>query len=187
MAFVIRCGKDAALARKVITTLNRFIAKSRFIVSGSGYSNPGGITTAFRPRLGYEVRILGIRLRVPKGYCGNHAGPCRVTGRRHKTLNYLEGLDWVSWNEMLNDALDSIRFDGDVASSHCIIRKGRRRRLDYLGVDAGEFDRDTDAYGDYCGRKAPPCDYHWGTPGIIGWGVECVEAPYDEPAAVAAA
>jgi hypothetical protein len=128
----------------------------------------------------YLVVISTVRLLTPKGYCGNHAGPCRLTGRKHYSRSFLEGLDWVSFDDMLNDALDSINHDGDVKSSLCLIRKGKCRRMDYFGQDGGEFDYSGDQYEDWCGKQAPPSEYHWGTPGIIGWRKECVEAPHEE-------
>lgn len=181
MAFIIKC-KDREEAAKVATVIGRYLANSRFYLARTGaYGNPGGITINSTSR-GATVSITGIRLKTPKGYCGNHAGPCRLTGRKHNRAAFLEGLDWVSWNDMLNDALDSVKHDGDAGSGTCKIRKGRQRRIDYLGKQGGEFDRDTDAsgYQDRCGTIGVISNYEWGTPGIIGWEANRVESPYEE-------
>lgn len=185
MAFTIRV-KDHAEASKVIEAVLSHLERSRFRLSGSSsFGNAGGIAFEGKGQRLF-VAIRGIRLRIKKGYCGNHAGPCRLTGRKHKRADYLEGLDWVSWNDMLNDALDSIGHDGDVRSTTCILRWGRKRRIEYVsGTYGGEWDRDTEDrfYVDCIGKTPPETIYPYGTPGIIGWGVECVEAPYEEAAA----
>jgi hypothetical protein len=120
-----------------------------------------------------------------KGYCGNHAGPCRNTGKKHRKMNYLEGLDWVFFNDMVNDALDSIQHCGDVESSVCKIRKGICRRMLYYGTPGGKFDRD--GIGCYCccfqehhQKNLLPTAYEPGTPGIIGWHKDAKEMPYDD-------
>src|SRR4051812_42228821 len=121
MAFVIQC-RSIGVAERTLNTLRDYIDRSRFTVR---------VLEVEEKRRSTRVIVRDVRLREKKDYCGNHAGPCPLTGRKHTRLRYLEGLDWVSWNDMLNDALDSLGHDGNVASSHCIIRKDSRRRMDY--------------------------------------------------------
>jgi len=169
----IRC-KSREEANNVCYLILSYIRRSRFTLSSSaGYGRPGGIWTV---RVGkrWFVKIAGIRLREAKDNCGNHAGPCRLTWKKHQKRNFLEGLDWVSFDDMLNDALDSISHDGDVSSTVCIIRKGRLRRVAYYGVDGGEFFKDSDDFEDWCGKQAPRSKYQPGTPGIFGWEAETV-------------
>jgi hypothetical protein len=180
---IIKC-KSWEAAQAAVDVIEKYLRESRFFIDtrASCLGGTGGITIRHNSRRVWIV-LNGIRLRAAKGYCGNHAGPCRVTGKKHQRNRFLEGLDWVSFDDMLNDALDSIHHDGNVESAVCVIRKGRRRRVDYYGRDGGEFDRDTNAFEDYCGRLAPPSEHQRGTPGIIGWREGCVESPYEEAAA----
>lgn len=182
----IRCQTHDQAVR-VIQVLDQYLARSRFNLNGHAwFGGDNGMTIRTKGRRTWVV-INGVRLNIPKGYCGNHCGPCQVRfggAKKHKTLPFLEGLDWVSFDDMVNDALDSIHHDGDVASGVCVVRKGKRRRMDYYGRDGGEFDREGYDYEDFCGRTAPPSEYQEGTPGIIGWGKECTEAPFEEAEAV---
>lgn len=167
MAFIIKC-KSAVEAENVRLTISDFLTRSRFTI--------GSMSTEYSR--GFQVEIRDIRLKVSKGYCGNHAGPCKVQGGKRRKMSCLEGLDWVSWNDMLNDALDSIHHDGSARSSLCIIRKGKKRRTSYSGYDdTGEWFRDASShdYIDNCGKEPIQSDYPEGTPGIIGWSVDCVE------------
>ena len=178
MAFVIKC-RSAKEARTVADVVRQFIARSRFVVPETGIMIQANRGEA-------AVSILGIRLKQTKCYCGNHAGPCRLTGKKHKRARLLEGLDWVSWNDMLNDALDSIGHNGNAASSHCIIRKGRKRRTDYASKDGGgewEKDADEQCYVDCIGQLPSKTKYPNGTPGIIGWESNCSDSPYEEEVA----
>jgi hypothetical protein len=123
-------------------------------------------------RNGFEIST--IRLRQSKDYCGNHPLPCpiRPGGHRpHKHLPYLEGADWVAFNDMLNDVLDRLKVSANVASSHVIIRKGDKRCVEYdsqplrNGID-NEWVRDSGCFECRIGIKSPRSDYPPGTPGI---------------------
>jgi hypothetical protein len=176
MAFTIRVA-DHDEAYKVIQAIQGFINRSRFTLNlqrGQG-GKYGGISVERKGKC-LLVAIRGIRLKAKKDYCGNHAGPCRLTFSQHKRHTFLEGLDWVSWNDMLNDALDSIGHNGDTASTSCIIRKGRCRRMDYFGKDAGEFFKDSNNYENHCNRSPVQSSYQAGTPGIFGWLEEELQA-----------
>jgi len=137
----------------------------------------GSVETVKRPRMGVDIRLFCIRLKSKKHYCGNHPGPCRLTGRRHVSRNYLEGLDWCSFNDMVNDLLDRLGMEADVRSSTCWVRKGGRRRIAY-GMSVGLFghagwqpDGDERDYLDCRLKEAPETEYPVGTPGIFGWQV----------------
>lgn len=156
----VKC-QNLSEAQQVQNVIMVYLDKSRFIAK-----------LTIEPE---RVNFSTIRLKEKKGYCGNHAGVCRLTGNKHKRMNYLEGLDWVSFNDMVNDALDSINHNGNVSSSVCEVRNGTDRRMDYYGVESGEFHKVGDWYENHCGKEAPQSEYHQGTPGIFGWKVGCTE------------
>ena len=117
----------------------------------------------------YKILLDKVRLKLPKPYCGNHCGPCIVGNNKHRKLNYLEGLDWVSFNDMINGLLDESNLSANVFSRICIVRKGFLRRTSYFGIDGGEFFKDdNNAYED--GRvKKINTKYQSGTPGIFDY------------------
>ena len=82
-----------------------------------------------------KLSIHQIRLKASKSYCGNHPYPCPVTPfeRRHRKGKWLEGADWVGFNDLINDVLDDLAVDADVGSSLVTIRKGRKRCVRYEG------------------------------------------------------
>lgn len=179
MAYDIHCT-DMDQANLVVKTLNDYMSRSRFTIGITGsYGNPGGITIEHRTKTRVVVAIRAVRLKQKKDNCGNHCGPCRLTWKPHKKATTLEGLDWVSFNDMVNDALDSINHRGNVASTACIVRKAGKRRMGYFGNPGFDFDKDTDHYSDYCELPSPGAsDHECGTPGIVGWSIECVEPEY---------
>jgi hypothetical protein len=160
-AYHVRC-KNADEAQRVVDALNALINASRFTAK---------LETVTYPRM-VRVYICPIRLRQTKDYRGNHPGPCQVSGRRHKKTAYLEGMDWVAFNDMVNDALDSIHHDG-IAGSVVNIRQGKKRRT-YYGMTTGPHvdwlpQGDCLDYADYCGQQAPRSELPNGTPGIRGY------------------
>lgn len=74
----------------------------------------------------YTLKFRMVRLKVRKPYCGNHPAHCETRGivRKPRKLNFLEGADWVAFNDLLNDVLDSLAISATVKSSACLIRKG---------------------------------------------------------------
>ncbi len=173
MAYTITVRTEPE-ALQVVTTLYSYLERSRFTV--------GGVETVERPRKGVEVRLCSIRLKSKKDYCGNHPGPCRLTGRRHVRRHFLEGLDWCSFNDMVNDLLDGLGVEADVRSSTCRVRKGGKRRISY-GMVVGVFghagwapDGEVTEYLDCRQYEAPETEYPAGTPGIFGWQVWHTEA-----------
>jgi hypothetical protein len=122
-----------------------------------------------------KVLFENIRLTYNKDYCGNHPFPCPVRpggNRPHKRTKCLEGADWVGFNDMINDVLDSLGVVCDAGSSHCKIRKAGERRMNYDGhllsnnIDA-EWDKDTHDYENHIGSAAPVhASFPDGTPGF---------------------
>lgn len=131
------------------------------------------------------IKLTQIRLKESKRYCGSHPYACDIEqGRKSK---FLEGADWVEFNDLLNDVFDLHEVSADISSSVCKIRKGRKRRMDYDGHPERvgnrvfyEWDKDTDEdyYEDWCGKIAPNSTFPEGTPGIYSrtayerWGDE---------------
>lgn len=85
------------------------------------------------------IEIRNVRLIKAKPYCGNHPNACVVTFRekRHNKSKFLEGADWVEFNDFVNDQLDALNASADVFSSPqevrglLWIRRGTKRRLRY--------------------------------------------------------
>lgn len=156
---------NAAVAAKVRNRLEAFLERSRFTVRCIDYKARGGNQTA--------IELREIRLREKKDYCGQHAGPCLLNERRHREYHYLEGLDWVAFNDMVNDLLDQMNLEADVTSSACRVRRGGARRINYgmHDVRVGVWDKngDTDDYLDCRRKKATPTTSASGTPGIEDW------------------
>lgn len=151
------------------------------------------------------VKISVVRLkRRSTHYCGQHPGPCVVQPgirRRGKNGSYfLEGLDWVGFNALVNDALDARSVSADVFSYNreswdkkYFIRRGTTRRVkypfeskgiripmaygphEYTNPIAGWVQGGKDCFEDFCGRECPPPDEHTfpeGTPGIPAYTLE---------------
>lgn len=119
-----------------------------------------------------KITIHDVRLKEKKDYCGNHpfACPVRPFETKHKKLKYLEGADWVGFNDMVNDVLDSLEVAANVQSSLVIIRKGNKRAVRYWGHATNffnnEWNKDTGDFENWIGRKAPRSQFPEGTPGI---------------------
>lgn len=77
------------------------------------------------------INITMVRLRDTKAYCGSHPAMCELPGEKNKRRNFLEGADWVEFNDMINDALDGRMIEADVTTAVCVIRKGKKRRINY--------------------------------------------------------
>jgi hypothetical protein len=163
----------------VVWWLQKKIESSRFTADVS--------VKDFRKRTP-AVKVSCVRLKNKKSYCGAHPGPCQANGgRKRMNARYLEGLDWVGFNALLNDVLDGISADCTVFSynnesltSRYYIRLGTRRRVQYPykcssvgGIRwfthwTQDKDYKTEDFQDYCGKSPPavPCDIAMsGTPG----------------------
>jgi len=167
---------DNASLEMITYRVKETIEKSRF----SAVLETGRVR--YRPGL----KVSYVRVRTKKSYCGAHPGPCQALGipRRIKRATFLEGLDWVGFNAMLNDVLDDMSADCDVFSynresinlGRYYIRKDRRRRMAYPFAFADRFAHWTqtkqdlfDLFEDHCGKPHPPIsdslDGLEGTPG----------------------
>ena len=91
-----------------------------------------------------------------------------------RNAKYLEGLDWVEFNDRINDVLDSLNVNARVYTSVCEIRRGTERRIhygshpipgNYMGLTEWDKVGEDSDYEDYCGRIAPESTYPFGTPG----------------------
>lgn len=111
-----------------------------------------------------------VRLKESKHYCGNHPLPCVINPlvkERHVKSRCLEGADWVAFNDMVNDALDEFSISANAGSSHCIIRKGLARCVEYTAKPQGrgnEWVKDSGCFADCIGKTARAA-YPEGTPG----------------------
>lgn len=118
------------------------------------------------------VTLHNIRLKHKKRYCGSHPNFCEVEGGRMGT--WLEGADWVAFNDLLNDVLDILDVKANVSSTICILRKGKLRRIHYGSHETGlvnqpyEWNRDEDDsnYEYHCLGGAPDSTFPDGTPGM---------------------
>lgn len=155
MAYLIK-PTDKSTLGKILTKLSQKLEKSRF--------------KAKLTEDGKSVKLSKIRLKTSKDYCGNHAGPCQIKGvHRDKKANFLEGSDWVAFNDGINDLLDKLKVEANVTSSICVMRKGLLRRVEYSGVDGGEFDKEGEEYLNNIGGKAIKSYCQSCTPGIQSW------------------
>jgi hypothetical protein len=131
------------------------------------------------------VRIETVRLRIKKDYCGQHPCAC-VAVRKHRKGHWLEGADWIGFNDLLNLVLDELQLDADVwsynrearLSNKYMVRIGRKRRICYGEkaithhwqtfflwdgkIHACDFE-------DCIGKQPPQTEYPYGTPGLAEW------------------
>jgi hypothetical protein len=129
------------------------------------------------------VKVTEVRLRNAKDFCGQHPGPCvALFPRPHRRHKFLEGLDWVGFNQMFNNLMDRKKIDCDFFSynremrggGRYYIRKGTLRRLKYPFETVngifhlwlpGTFEED---FIDCCGKPPPAIPWYVedaGTPG----------------------
>ena len=121
------------------------------------------------------IKIVNVRLRSSKAYCGNHPNACENGGTRaeeqpHRKSKHLEGADWVEFNDLVNDILDRLHLDARFESSQMIMRKGKERRTHYGSVrifNQWQWDKqgDEDDFENFCGKTAPDSTFPEGTPG----------------------
>jgi hypothetical protein len=134
-----------------------------------------------------KITIHQVRLNAAKPYCGNHPYPCPVNPfgfeRPHRKGKWLEGADWVAFNDLVNDVLDDLGVSADVASSVVRLRKGRERCVRYEGYSRGfggayEWVKDSGCFADMIGKPHEISEYPDGTPGYAVWKAE--EIPLKE-------
>ncbi len=146
---------------RVANQLYRVLGKSRF--------------RAMLELLPSGFSISDVRLRASKPYCGNHPNACELGGNeRSPRALYLEGADWVEFDDLLNNFFDRRRLSARISSANCIVRKHELRRTYYgsysLGFGNRIWNRDEcDAhYIDNRGGKHMISGFPDGTPGIYG-------------------
>jgi len=138
--------------------LVRKLKRSRFDVPAYNvhYSNAGD-----RCRHG-RLRIYGIRLKARKPYHG--AGPVPSSqammrrgwgrgGRKIAKMSFLEGADWVEFNDLLNDFCDELGICANIFSKVCSIRRGWFRRIAYESETLGRQHR---------WQRFPPPEHYMG-------------------------
>ena len=125
------------------------------------------------------IKLRNIRLNEKKLYCGNHPNACQNPfGSPPRMGNYLEGADWVDFNDRLNDLFDHYDWSARIRSSVCEIRDGNLRRINYGSHMRGNFwqwdqSGSESDFADYVGKTAPPSTYPFGTPGEYLRGMWC--------------
>lgn len=164
---------------------NRYLPKSRFTLR-IDYED-----VRYRRQRYRAIRLRNIRLRTKKFYCGQHAGPCPIRPfggeKKHTKSRYLEGADWVGFDDMLNDILDRHRMEATIWSAGLefkekfFVRLHQQRRTIYPAHWERQFDTDfmvwdcaVDAGGftaKHFGttRDVQRSEYPEGTPGIAEW------------------
>lgn len=89
-----------------------------------------------------KLRIYAVRLKTGKYYHGAGPVPQKPMERRgwgkgsykpHK-LCFLEGADWIEFNDLLNDFCDELGLCADIFSRVCSIRRGWFRRVIYRSI-----------------------------------------------------
>lgn len=127
---------------KVALLLKAWIEKTRFKV-GSFYPRENHKATPKRFK-GGDILIYEVRQKTRKYFfgfepCARSRPPERRGWNRRAPpkpakLSFLGGLDWMEFNDTLNDCLDHYGIKADVATSRCILRKGFSRRTEYNSV-----------------------------------------------------
>lgn len=138
---MIRLLENKPSAAQVARSLKAWIKTTRFRFGWyqgvEAYPYPAA-GTRFK---GGWASIYSVRLRECKFYHGN--GPDNrgtmtrrgwQPGKKPIKVSFLEGADWVEFNDLLNDFLDARNISADVQSRAAVIRKGRRRRIRYTAA-----------------------------------------------------
>lgn len=87
------------------------------------------------PRCGsynQRIELKSIRLKTSKEYCGSHPGACELAFREHRNRKYLEGADWVEFNDMLNIYMDTNQISCVIWSAPMerqVSQRGERMRI----------------------------------------------------------
>jgi len=141
--------------------LNFVLAKSRF--------------TARFEILPRGFKIINVRLNQHKAYCGNHPNACELGDNGQSRLGrYLEGADWVEFNDLLNNFFDRRSLSAYISSAVCIARKNELRRTHYgsYGLPGRNkiwnYDESDMHYTDNRRGKYMISTFPDGTPGIYG-------------------
>jgi len=151
----IRRIKPVENSLNLFNELNARLDKSRFFADTTG------------SRRGW-IKIVNVRLRYKKAYCGSHGRECVLPhDGPHKKMTYLEGADWVEFNDLVNDVCDELGISANISSVVCVIREGYCRRTEYDTVNSepGKGWQRAGFMENWIDRQAPASDFPTGTPG----------------------
>lgn len=160
---------------KMAAELKAAVEKSRFTVQDWDLCKFRNWTPA--------LKVRGVRLRKKKDYCGQHPGPClNLFPRPHRKGTWLEGADWIGFNNMVNDLFDRRHYSVNVFSFNreahggkYHIRRGKHRRVCYdMRTEYTSFGRpfslwEEETAADFlncCGMPPHPSRFPDDTPGI---------------------
>ena len=123
-----------------------------------------------RPKDFTKIEFTQIRLAEAKEYCGNHPGECFVNPfvgeQKKRKSRCLEWVDWVRFNNLLNDILNEMKMEANIWSrppekmdkgSIFWIRRNNQRRVIYDWEEV--WDR---------GGNRPSLIWNHGTPDQFG-------------------
>jgi len=156
-----------------ITIKNNSVNQTYFALTLQRYID---VYTRFTARVDVitskSIKIRNIRLKESRKYCGNHPNACELNAGPSRSAKYLEGADWVYFNDMINDLCDALYVDATISTAVCKVRKGKLRRI-YYGSHMHGFnwqwnmDEPDDCYAIFDeGEPAPNSEFPYGTPGI---------------------
>lgn len=141
----IRFGIDSEMWTQVERATNMLVERLRERLSTFVTYEWSKRTT--KQYVAFELR--NVRLKEPKPYCGNHAGPCvvRFVDKPKRRAKFLEGADWMQVHALVNAVLDEHKVTCDVftdgadvwnepgiAKGRLLVRTamlGARKRYDY--------------------------------------------------------
>ncbi len=153
--------------------------RTLILAIGIGFNETRFDVRNIRNDRGKRIVVSQVFLKDSKEWCGSHPNACEIIERSRKA-RWLEGADWVEFNDRLNDVLDALSIEARVYATRVPveIRDGLKRRINYdshifnanhpiFGV-VWEWDKDgeEDDYEDWCGKVAPNSTWPEGTPGL---------------------
>ena len=188
-------SRETARCEEIVDAVNAWLASSRF--------RAGRVHALEHERWRRVVEIRDVRLRQKKRYCGQHPNECLNKLRKEPMGSWLEGADWIGFNDGLNDLFDRMHLEADVwsfnrdagylsptgffrAYNQYFIRKGRCRRVTYdsafwelpkLNVGGFWFWLRDGVFADWIGKTAPRSTYPEGTPGLADWRIPSEAGP----------
>lgn len=129
MAYTIKMYISAKRAHKVHAKIVKAILNHKKFQVIAGIDPLRQLTKGNKNKpASFGFCLHKIRLKLAKPYCGNHAGTCPVGTPKPKMI-FLEGEDWIEFNNFINKQLKNI--DADVYSSELEIRRRLTPRVNY--------------------------------------------------------
>lgn len=151
--------------REVMLELESAINCSRFIAKHIDQANS------------QAIKITDVRLKIKKKYHGSNANVFQHSWKKTFPRQlFLEGADWVEFNDLVNNVLDKLNVSAKVETNTCVIRKGEKRRITYdadysswnPNVMVWEKKGAEGHYVDNMGKPPIESQFPLGTPGIYG-------------------